>query len=93
MSFEANSGFTFMGFENMTDEEREEYYREHPFEYQSIEEYIADICKWLVECSDWHYTEQQAMHLIELQMHFVKEFYECKSPIDLAALEIGYVCG
>ncbi|MGN0649997.1 MAG: hypothetical protein ACI4KM_06125 [Oscillospiraceae bacterium] len=93
MSFEENSGFTFMGFKNMTDEERERYYREHPFEYQSIGEYIADICKWLVECSDWRYTQQQAMDLIETRMRFVKEAYKGKWPIDLAACEIGFVCG
>lgn len=93
MSFEKNSGFTFMGFENMTDEEREKYYLEHPFEYQSIEEYIADICKWLVECSTDTFTEQQAKEIVEHRMNFVKEYYEGKWPIDLAACDISYFCG
>ncbi len=61
-------------------------------DYENIDEYIADIQKYLV-LSDWHYTEKQAAKSVEDDMEYVKDCFEREEPADIVAVNIGYVCG
>lgn len=87
-----DSGFTFQGFFGMSNEEKAVYEKEHPFPYQSIEEYTDDVVEWLCQ-SPWHYSEELARQQVKVREDWIIECYNLKAPIDLAGAEAGYCCG
>ena len=87
-----DSGFTFQGFFGMSPEEKTAYEKEHPFPYQSIEEYIDAVVEWL-QTSSWKYNKEQALRCIKDNQKMVYEFYEQHVPVDLCGADAGYGCG
>lgn len=87
-----DSGLTFQGFFGMSQVEKAAYEKEHPFTYQSIEEYANDVVEWLC-LSPWHYSEDDAREIVKDRKDWIVECYDCKAPIDIAGAEAGYFCG
>lgn len=85
-------GFGFQDFFGMSKEEKAAFEKEHPFPYQSIEEYNDDVVEWLCQ-SSWHYSEEMARQKVKENEDWIIRCYKCKAPIDLAGTEAGYCCG
>lgn len=58
----------------------------------SVDEYKAEIVKYLTLCS-WHYSEDDAKELVEDEASYIEEAFEKKEPVSDIALDIGYSCG
>lgn len=77
----------------MTDKERDFYNGCDSFkDYANIDEYKADIRRWLT-LSSWHYSEADAGRIIEQNKAYIERAYEAKEPAGDAAAEVGYCCG
>ncbi len=87
-----DSGLTFQEFFGMSPSEKAAYEQEHPFPYQTIEEYIDDVVEWLCQ-SSWKYSKEKALHCIKDHKKQVYRDYERHTPIDLCGAEAGYYCG
>ncbi len=63
-------------------------------DYASIDEYIADIRRWLA-LSSWHYSEEQVDKLLAdpIRMKWVEEAFEEKEAVSDIASDVGYCCG
>lgn len=92
MPLEMDCGLTFCQFDNMTDEEKAAFEKEHPFDYANIDEYIADIRRWLM-LGFWHETEDSANWDIENSRAAIEDYFAKRTPVDLAGTDIGYWCG
>ena len=62
--------------------------------YPSIEEYAADIRRWLT-LSSWHYSEEEAKKLTEdhTRKEWIHKAFEDKEPAADIAAGGGYFCG
>lgn len=62
--------------------------------YPSIEEYTADIRRWLT-LSSWHYSEEEAKKLTEdpTRKEWIHKAFEDKKPAADIAADVGYFCG
>ena len=60
--------------------------------YAGIEEYKADIRRWLT-MSDWHYTEEQADSLVEQNSAYINSAFNDRESAADAGAEVGYCCG
>lgn len=92
MPFEMDCGLTFFQFFDMSDEEKATFEKDHPFHYANIDEYIADVKRWLT-LSSWHYSEEAASKLIESERSLIEDYFAKRAPVDLAGADIGYCCG
>ena len=63
-------------------------------DYPSIEEYTADIRRWLT-LSSWHYSEEEAKRFTEIPVRkkWIEESFENKEPAADIAADVGYFCG
>ena len=59
---------------------------------QSFEDYSAYIYRYLIE-SDWHYSPERAIDLMQSQDYYIVESYISKTPVAECAVEVGYCCG
>ena len=85
-------GLTFQAFYGMSQQELAEYEKDHPFPYQTIEEYAEDVVEWLCE-SDWHYKEDRAREIVKEREDWIVECFQERMPVDLCGAEAGYCCG
>lgn len=77
----------------MTEKEREFYISCDSFKnYASIDEYKADMLKWL-KLSSWHYSEETAKELMESNSAYIEQAYADRVPVSDAAVDVGYCCG
>lgn len=60
--------------------------------YASIDEYKADIRKWLT-LSSWNYTGEQADKLIEQNADYIEKAFSGREPAADAGAEVGFCCG
>lgn len=60
--------------------------------YANIDEYKADIRRWLT-LSDWHYTGEQADKLMERNAAYIEKAFSEGEPAADAGAEIGFCCG
>ena len=60
--------------------------------YADINEYKADIRRWLM-LSDWHYTGEQADKLMELNAAYIETAFNNGEPAADAGAEVGFCCG
>ena len=86
-----DSNLTFSQFVDMSPAEKAAYEKEHPFDYESIEEYIEDIVLGLEQF--YHHSEKRAREVVLENYHFVQRNFGNHTPVDLCALDIGYGCG
>ena len=63
-------------------------------DYSSIEEYTADIRRWLT-LSSWHYSEEEAKKLTEdpIRKEWIQKSFDEKEPVSDIAADVGYFCG
>lgn len=63
-------------------------------DYASIDEYIADIRRWLM-LSSYHCSEEEAAKLTEnpVRKKWIEESFENKEPAADIAADVGYFCG
>lgn len=79
----------------MSEEERAFFDRCDSFKnYATIDEYKADIRRWLT-LSSWHYSEEAADALINLpaSAEWIKQAFESGEPASSIGVDIGYGCG
>lgn len=77
----------------MTNDERKFYESCDTFKnYDSLEQYVADIKKWLT-LSSWHYTEETAEKIINENADYIKKAFARKDSASDTGAEIGYACG
>ena len=84
-------GLTFQQFDDMTPTEKAKYEEEHPFKYNTIEEYIDDIIVWL--CENYRYSRASAEQRVKRDYKWIEEDYANHVPVDNCAADIGYDCG
>lgn len=60
--------------------------------YANIDEYKADVRRWLT-LSSWHYSEEKAEKLIDQQSAYIEKAYADREPAADAGAEVGYCCG
>jgi hypothetical protein len=62
--------------------------------YNSLDEYTADIRRWLI-LSSWQYSEEQADKLLAdpIRKAWVQEAFEKREPVSDIASDVGYCCG
>lgn len=76
----------------MTKEEREFFDGCEAFKnYGSLDEYIADIHKWLT-LSSWKYSDEAADRHIKANMAYIERAYENREPAADVGAEVGF-CG
>ena len=59
---------------------------------QTFEEYNSFVYRYLIE-SDWHYSPERAVDLIQSQDYYIVECFINKTPVAECAVEVGYCCG
>lgn len=60
--------------------------------YAEIDEYKADIRRWLT-LSSWHYTGKRANVLIDQHTAYIKAAFDNREPAADAGAEVGFGCG
>lgn len=62
--------------------------------YSNIDEYKADIRRWLT-LSSWHYSEEKANELMEMAERavWIEQAFQNKEPASAIAADVGYCCG
>ena len=61
-------------------------------EYKSIEEYEADIRRYLT-LSSWHYSEKMADEIVSSSGILIERAFAEKEPAADIAVDVGYSCG
>lgn len=60
--------------------------------YADIEEYKADIKRWLT-LSSWGYSEERADKLIKQNDAYIEKAFNEREPASDAGAEVGFSCG
>ena len=63
-------------------------------DYQSVEEYRADIRRYLT-LSSWHYSAEMADEIMSMpgRARAIEQAFEEKEPAADIAVDVGYFCG
>ena len=63
-------------------------------DYQSIEEYRADIRRYLT-LSSWHYSEEMADEIMSMpgRVNWIERAFAEREPAADIAVDVGYFCG
>ena len=62
--------------------------------YASIDEYKADIRRWLT-LSDWHYSKEQADKIIDApeRAAWIEQAFDDREHVSSIGADVGYCCG